>query len=127
MEENLVDVRYEPVKEVVIKQTTFFLSPDDLARFASIISGGRSRGVYWAEGVVFLNFPLQASTETVVKALVDSGKVYWTFLGYALMPSYRPIIETKEKIMIPVIDMSSNAMLKKVVKWIKQKNEDLTK
>jgi hypothetical protein len=40
------------------------------------------------------------------------------------MPNYRPIIETKEKIMIPVIDMSSNTMLRKVVEWLKQRRED---
>jgi len=36
------------------------------------------------------------------------------------MPNYRPIIETKEKIMIPVINMSSNPMFGKVAKWLKE-------
>ena len=120
MGESNVDVKYEPFKEIVVMQQNVFSSPDDIARFASIIAGGKTTGLYWAEGMVFLYFPLPASTETAAKALIESRRVYWTFVGYAPMPNYRPIIETKEKIMIPVIDMSSNPMFRKVAKWLKE-------
>lgn len=120
MNENEVDVRYEPFKEIVVMQRNLFSSPDFMARFASIIAGGKTAGLYWTEGVVFLYFPLPASTETAAKALVESRRVYWTFVGYALMPKYQPIIETKEKIMVPVIDMSSNPMFRKVANWLKE-------
>ena len=120
MGESNVDVRYEPFKEIVVMQQNLFSSPDDIARFASIIAGGKTTGLYWAEGMTFLYFPLSASTETAAKALVENRRVYWTFVGYALMPNYRPIIETKEKIMVPVIDMSSNPMFTKVAKWLKE-------
>jgi len=120
MNENEVDVRYEPFKEIVVMQRNLFSSPDYMARFASIIAGGKTAGLYWAEGVVFLYFPLPASTETAAKALVESRRVYWTFVGYALMPKYQPIIETKEKIMVPVIDISSNPMFRKVANWLKE-------
>ncbi len=120
MGESNVDVKYEPFKEIVVLQQNVFSSPDDIARFASIIAGGKTTGLYWAEGMVFLYFPLSASTETAAKALVENRRVYWTFVGYALMPNYRLIIETKEKIMVPVIDMSSNPMFRKVAKWLKE-------
>jgi len=120
MNENEVDVRYEPFKEIVVMQRNLFSSPDFMARFASIIAGGKTAGLYWTEGVVFLYFPLPASTETAAKALVESRRVYWTFVGYALMPKYQPIIETKEKIMVPVIDISSNPMFRKVANWLKE-------
>ena len=120
MGESNVDVKYEPFKEIVVMQQNVFSSPDDIARFASIIAGGKTTGLYWAEGMVFLYFPLPASTETAAKALIESRRVYWTFVGYAPMPNYRPIIETKEKIMIPAIDMSSNPMFRKVAKWLKE-------
>jgi len=120
MDESEVDIKYEPFKEIVVMQRNVFASPDDMARFASIIAGGKTTGLYWSEGVVFLYFPLPASTETAAKALVESKRVYWTFVGYALMPKYQLIIETKEKIMIPVIDMSSNPMFRKVANWLKQ-------
>lgn len=118
MRESNVDVKYEPFKEIVVMQQNLFSSPDDIARFASIIAGGKTTGLYWAEGMVFLYFPLSASTETAAKALVENRQVYWTFVGYAVMPDYRLIIETKEKIMVPVINMSSNPMFRKVAKWL---------
>lgn len=120
MDENAVDVKFEPFREIVIMERNFFSTPDDIARFASIIAGGKTAGLYWAEGVVFLYFPLPVTTETAAKALVENKRVYWTFVGYALMPKYQPLIETKEKIMVPVIDMSSNPMFRKVASWLKE-------
>jgi hypothetical protein len=120
MNEGEVNIKFEPFKEIVLMERNFFSTPDEIARFASIIAGGKTAGLYWAEGVVFLYFPLPASTETAAKALVEDKRVYWTFVGYSLMPKYQPLIETKEKIMVPVIDMSSNPMFKKVASWLKE-------
>jgi hypothetical protein len=50
---------------------------------------------------------------------VQDKRVYWTFVGYSLMPKYQTVIETREKIIVPVIDMSSNPLLKKVAGWLK--------
>lgn len=111
--ESDVAVRLDAFKEIVIMERDFFQTPDDIARFASIIAGGKTAGLYWAEGVVFLYFPLPASTEVVAKELIENKRVYWTFVGYALMPKYQLIIETREKMIVPVVDMSSNPLLKK--------------
>ena len=120
MGESEVDVKYEPFKEIVIMERNFFSTPDDIARFTSVIAGGKLAGLYWAEGIVFLYFPLPASTETAAKELIEDKRVYWTFVGYSLMPKYQPIIETKEKMIVPVIDMSSNPMFRKVASWLKE-------
>ena len=120
MEESVVNVKYEPFKEIIIMQRNKFSSPDDIARFASIVAGGKTAGLYWAEGVVFLYFPLSATTETTAKELIENKRVYWTFVGYALLPEYQRIIETREKIMVPVIDMSANPMFRKVANWLKE-------
>jgi len=120
MGESEVDVKYEPFKEIVVMERNFFSTPDDIARFTSIIAGGKLAGLYWAEGIVFLYFPLPASTETAAKALIENKRVYWTFVGYSLMPKYQPTIETKEKMIVPVIDMSSNPMFRKVASWLKE-------
>jgi hypothetical protein len=118
--EGAVDVKFEPFREIVVMERNLFSSPDDIARFASIIAGGKTAGLYWAEGVVFIYFPLPATTETAAKALVEDKRVYWTFVGYAMMPKYQPLIETKEKIMVPVIDVSTNPMFRKVANWLKE-------
>ena len=69
-------------------------------------------------------FPVPASTEIAAKSLLEQKRVYWTFLGYAMMPKYQNIIETKEKIMVPVMNMSSNRMFKKIAVWIKEQKEN---
>ena len=123
MNEKEVNVKFEPFKEIVILERNHFSSSDDLARFASVVSGGKTAGLYWAEGVAFLYFVLSPSTETAAKALIESGRIYWTLVGYASMPKYQPMIETKEKIMVPVIDLSSNPTIRKVANWLKQQKE----
>jgi hypothetical protein len=118
--ESNVVVTYEPFKEVVVMDREYFATPEEIARFASIIAGGKAAGLYWAEGVVFLYFPLPASTEITSKALVENGRVYWTFLGYSLMPKYQAVIETRERMIVPVVDMAANALFKKVTAWLKE-------
>jgi hypothetical protein len=120
MNEGEASIKYEPFKEVVVMEKAVFPTPDDIARFASIIAGGKAAGLYWAEGVIFLYFPLPASSEITAKMLVEHGRVYWTFLGYSLMPKYQAIIETREKMIVPVVDMSTNKLMKKVAAWLKE-------
>lgn len=117
-----VSVSYEPFQEIVVMEKNHFSSPEELARFTSVIAGGKLAGLYWADGIVFLYFPLPASTAAVAKELLDKRKVYWTYLGYALMPKFTPIIETKEKMIVPVVDISSDPILKGVTEWLKQQN-----
>lgn len=120
MSDGKVRIKFESFKEIVIMERNFFQTPDDIARFVSVIAGGKPIGLYWAEGVVFLYFPLPASTEVAAKALIEENKVYWTFVGYALMPKYQQTIETREKIIVPVIDMSSNPLFIEVANWLKE-------
>jgi len=123
LSEDDVTVKYEPFKEIIIMEKDYFPTSDDLARFASIIAGGKAAGLYWAEGVAFLYFPLPASTETTSKQLVENRRVYWTFVGYAYLPRYQPVIETREKMIVPVVDMTTNPIIKKVALWLKQQQK----
>jgi hypothetical protein len=115
-----VAVSYEPFKEIVIMEKTRFGSPDEIARFTSVIAGGKLAGLYWVDGIVFLYFPLSATNTTVAKELLEKRKVYWTYLGYAMMPKYVPVIETKEKMIVPVVDISADPTLKSVAEWLKK-------
>lgn len=117
-----IAVTYQPFKEIVIMEKTRFNSAEEIARFTSVIAGGKLAGLYWVDGVVFLYFPLTASTTIVAKELLENGKVYWTFVGYALMPKYAQVIETKEKMIVPVVDISSDPILNAVAQWLKEQN-----
>ncbi len=88
MDKDEVTLKYEPFKEIIVMERTRFNTPDDIARFTSVIAGGKLAGLYWVDGVVFLYFPLPASTAAVAKALIETGRVYWTFVGFSLMPKY---------------------------------------
>jgi hypothetical protein len=120
MSTNEVTVKYEPFKQIVIMEKTCFTTSEELARFTSVIAGGKLAGLYWVDGVVFLYFPLPASNQAVARALLESGRVYWTFVGFALMPKYQPTIETKEKMIVPVVDISADTILKSVAAWLKK-------
>jgi hypothetical protein len=114
-----VAVSYEPFKEIVIMEKTLFNSPEEIARFISVIAGGKLAGLYWVDGVVFLYFPLTASTTAIAKELLEKRKVYWTYVGYAFMPKYVQTIETKEKMIVPVVDISADETLRSVAQWLK--------
>jgi hypothetical protein len=116
------EIKAESFKEIIVMEQTRFNTVDDLARFANIAVGGKTTGLYWANGVVFIYYPLPTSTEIAAKALIEEKKVIWAFVSYALMPQYKAIIETKERIMIPVIDMSTSKLFQKVGQWLKNQS-----
>jgi len=113
-------IRHEPFKEVVIMECNQFPTPDALARFANISVGGRPTGVYWAEGVAFVYYPIPIATRTAAKHLIEEKRAYWAFVSYSLMPKYQSIIETKERLIVPVIDMSTSPLFQKVARWLKE-------
>ena len=115
-----VNISYSPFKEIVVLEKTYFNSPEEIARFTSVIAGGKLAGLYWVDGIVFLYFPLPASTSAVAKELLENRKVFWTFVGFAPMPKYIPVIETKEKMIVPVVDISTDPILRSVAHWLKE-------
>ena len=120
---NDISVKYEPFKEIIIMEKTHFPTPEKLARFVSVIAGGKLAGLYWVDGIVFLYFPIPASNQIIAKELVEEKKLYWSFLGYSSMPKYSQTIETKEKLIIPVIDISNDQILQAVAKWLKKQEQ----
>lgn len=116
-----VNITYEPFKEIAIMEYMRFKTPDDLARFLNVAAGGKPTGVYWTDGVAFFYYPMSTTTEMATKMLIENKKVFWAFVGFALMPEYRAIIETKEKIMVPVIDMTSSPLFRKAAQWLKER------
>ncbi len=113
-------VRLEPVKELVIKEVLFFRSVEELARFANIAAGGRPTGIYWADGVAFLYYPVPLTTKLTVSELVREGRVYWALVCFSLMPDYQRVIETKERIMVPVLDVSTCSMFRAVAEKLRE-------
>ena len=119
-----LEIKYQPFREIVVMECTRFPTSEDLARFTNIIAGGKTAGIYWAEGMAFIYFPLSINTETAARELVEHRRVYWAFLSYSSMPRYKPIIETKEKIITPVLDMSTNPLFRRVSEWLGKQEQE---
>lgn len=115
-----MDIRYESFKEIIIMDYVRFLTVGDLVRFANVTSGGKTIGIYWANGVAFIYYPLPTN-EIVAKSIIEERKAHWTFVGFAVMPQYQPTVETREKIISPIIDMSGSSVFQKVTEWLKQR------
>jgi len=112
-------VRYDPFKEIIIMDYVRFSTVDDLVRFANVTAGGKTIGIYWANGVAFIYYPVSPS-EIAAKSLMEEKKAFWAFVGFAIMPHYQPTVETREKIISPIIDMSGSAVFRRVTEWLKQ-------
>jgi len=92
-----VSITYEPFKKIVIMEKTFFNTPEDIARFTSVIAGGKLAGLYWVEGVVFLYFPLPASTAVVAKELLETARFTGPSLVTRLCQSMHRSLKLKKK------------------------------
>jgi len=104
-------VKYEPVKEIVVRDWARLTSPEDLARMVAVAAAGHAVSVSWAEGMVFAAYPL--SGESFSKAIIKEAKLYYASIYFASMPSFQPVIETKDGIRVPVIDLSSTSSLRR--------------
>jgi len=116
----LVKITYEPFKEVIIKEYTRFEKIEDLIYiFAQLRAGGAPVSLNWANGIVFVYSVLPPDTEQIMEEFLK-GKVYWVNVTFAAMPEYKPVLETKEKIQVPIVNVSSNPIIRQVTEWLKQ-------
>lgn len=113
----MVKILEKELEEIVIMGRNRFQSPEDLARFVALEGRGK-QPLYWASGVAFIYSPLPMSKMTIVD-LIKKRRVYWAYLHYSIMPEYQPIIETKEKLIVPILDFSMSANFRKVGEWLK--------
>jgi hypothetical protein len=115
-----IKITYEPFKEIIIKEYTKFEKIEDLIYiFAQLRASGAHVSLNWANGLVFVSTVLPPENDLLVKDFLE-GKIYWASVTFAAMPEYKPIFETKEKIQVPVLNASSNVMIRQVTEWLKQ-------
>jgi hypothetical protein len=116
----MIKITYEPFKEVVIKEYVHFEKIEDLIYiFAQLRAGGAPVSLNWANGLVFVYSPLIPDTDQLMEEFLK-GRIYWVNVSYAEMPEYKPIFETREKVQVPIINLSSNPMIIQVMEWLKQ-------
>jgi hypothetical protein len=113
-----VKIIYKPVKEIVILDY-FQFSKDTLDQmFAQLIHSGLPVMAQWAEGVIFIYFPLAPDTNDLMENYLE-GRVFWSSVNFALMPKYAPLIKVRG-LEVPTLDVSGHPVLREVAKWLRE-------
>ncbi|MEM2341286.1 MAG: hypothetical protein QXX94_01370 [Candidatus Bathyarchaeia archaeon] len=113
-----VKILYKPPKEIVILDY-FQFSRDALDQmFARLIHSGLPVIAQWAEGLIFIYFPLAPDTDELMENYLK-GRIFWNSVSFALMPKYSPSIKVGG-LEIPVLDVSSHPVLVEVARWLKK-------
>jgi len=119
----MVKITYEPINEIVIKEYVRFERVEDLVYiFAQLRAGGAPVSLSWANGLVFVSSILPPENDEIMEAFLK-GKVYWTNVSFAKMPEYKPLIETRERVQVPVINLSSSSVIVQIMEWLKQQKK----
>jgi len=113
-----VKVIYKPVKEVVILEYFQFSRNALDQMFARLIHSGLPVMAQWAEGLIFIYFPLAPETDELMENYLK-GRVFWSSVHFALMPKYSPSIKVGG-LEIPVLDVSGHPVLAEVARWLKK-------
>ena len=117
-EENKIKIIYKPTKEIVILDYFQFSIEKLDQMFARLIQSGIPILAQWAEGVIFLYFPLIPDTNDLMEHYLK-GRIYWSSVSFALMPKYATSIKLSG-FEVPVIDVSEHPVLKETAKWLKE-------
>ncbi|MEM2111423.1 MAG: hypothetical protein QXX08_06050 [Candidatus Bathyarchaeia archaeon] len=113
-----VKVIYKPAKEIVILDY-FQFSKDTLNQmFARLMQSGLPVTAQWAEGVIFVYFPLVPDTNDLMENFLK-GRVFWSSVNFALMPKYAQSIKVSG-FEVPVLDVSEHPILREVARWLRE-------
>jgi hypothetical protein len=113
-----VKIFYKPAKEVVILDYFQFSKEKLNQMFARIIHAGLPVMAQWAEGVLFLYFPLVPDTNDLMENYLK-GRIFWSSVSFALMPNYAPSVKVSG-LEIPVMDVSDHPILQETAKWLRE-------
>ncbi len=116
--ESKVKIIYQPPKEIVILDYFQFSKERLNQMFARIVHSGLPVMAQWAEGVLFIYFPLVPDTNDLMENYLD-GRIFWSSVNFALMPNYAPSIKVSG-LEIAVIDVSEHPILRESAKWLRQ-------
>jgi len=116
--ENKVRITYKPPKEIVILDYFQFSMEKLNQMFARLIQSGLPVAAQWAEGVLFVYFPLVPETDELMENYLK-GRIFWSSVSFALMPKYTLSIKV-DGIEIPVIDVSEHQLLREAAKWLRE-------
>jgi hypothetical protein len=116
--ENKVKIVYKPAKEIVILDYFQFSMEKLNQMFARIVQSGLPVTAQWAEGVLFVYFPLVPDTNELMENYLK-GRIFWSSVSFALMAKYTPSIKVSG-LEVPIIDVSEHPVLRETAKWLRE-------
>lgn len=115
----MVKITFKPWEEIVIHESIQH-TLDNLVTIQSlgVPAGQLGRRLLWAEGVTFTHTGM-LPTEDIIKESLH-GRVHWQSVIWAQMPKFKPFIESKTKVKVPVLNVIANEAFSEVAKWLKK-------
>ena len=114
----MVSIKYEPYKEIVVKEHIYYPKPETLASvLAASVSAGHPGVLLWAEGIVFIPAPLPPENDELMRQYLE-GRLYWSSVAFASMPVPQPSVRV-HGVEIPIVDISFNSNMKEAAAWLK--------
>jgi len=110
-----VEIRYEPFKEIVIRNLHQFESPEAMGRYLVGISGGGLPPIKWLHGIGFLEFWLLGDGGN--KMMVKGKRRLIEHLYFVKMPLYSKTVKV-DGVDLQVLP-AGNAQDIEIVHWLK--------
>ena len=119
----VVEFEYQPWNKIIVHEIVKYPLEHFLATHSlGIQDGGVGVPLNWADGLIF-EYVGMPSTEDVVNEQIQ-GRIHWIGLSYGIMEEYEKAIIRPGRITVPIIDLSSNAFIHAMAKWIKENFEN---
>jgi len=118
----VVEIRYSPIKEIVIMEYIKYQSTSELVRNV-ILPPGQPAVLYWAQNVVFWPIPLLPVNEKVAEELIG-GRIFWTVVSFAEMDQYTPMLSAEKGPEAIVVNVSRSKLLNEVAAWLKERQNE---
>jgi hypothetical protein len=117
----MIEVRYEPRKEVIIHEYAKYDSSEDLidASVKGLPPGTVITALSWVDEVL-LSFNALPINQIITEELLK-GRLHWDHVSFAPMPKYKDQIVTAKGITVSVRDVSNNPVFQAIAKFIKTK------
>jgi len=116
--EEKVKIIYSPAKEIVILDYFQFSMEKLDQMFGRLLQAWVPFSAQWAEGIIFLYFPLVPDTDELMEQYLK-GRIYWSSASFALMPKYSTSVKLSG-LEVPVINVSEHPMLREAAKWLRE-------
>ncbi|RLI46226.1 hypothetical protein DRO64_01270 [Candidatus Bathyarchaeota archaeon] len=117
----MVEVIYQPRKQIIIHEYSRYDTVKDLIRgaFSAVPPGATAGPLRWVDGIVLM-YTAYPMTDAIVKELIE-GRVHWDHVSFAPMEEYKPAIHVEDlQITVRIVNVSINPTFRAIAKFIKE-------